>query len=575
MILSVVTGTFNRLHALVRMIDSVRANMPRGLTYEIVVVDGGSTDGTLLWCRQQPDIHLIEQGTLKGAIKAFCDGARAAQGEYVVLSNDDITFKSGSLLAALVHLEQTPTCAAVAFADNRTSLVRGDGTQYRVEGMGATTAAGHKTMVVYAQVGMFRRALGNLAGWWGDTDPVMSRARTYGGDNFLSSRLWEMGYTIDAVPQAIIEDYIARDDLRTVNASSGPQDSKLYYMRYPTVHLPAKLANVPPAERLRILHLPVYEAGHPQAMNREAGLTEALSEYGLTIEVDYLNEPNFNLVALCALWRPDILITQCQNVGPRITSELLSAARQAVPGMIIINWNGDAHEEGLTSPGVLDLLRSVDLQLTINAKVLPVYEGLNISAAYWQIYYKQPLEPLPAAPAYEVLFQGNCYSGERDALVKALREVRLTNGHKPRLGIYGNCRGANGNTHYDFAQQAALYQNATINIGDTYPGTEAFVSNRLFQCLGAGGFLLQQHSQNLDKYTGLTPGVHYVEWMDLEDLALKIVEWLQPERAATRQQIAQAGKAFVRANFSAAAQVRKLFCDLLPRLSQEGERVPA
>jgi hypothetical protein len=567
--LSLVTGTYNRITSLVRMIESARRAIPRGLAYEIVVVDGGSTDQTLEWCRTQRDIRLIEHGELRGAIRAFCDGARAALGEYVVLANDDVTFRPYSLLAALAYLERTPDCGAVAFADNRTSLVHGDGSQYRVEGMGATTADGQAVMVPYAQVGMFRRAIGDAAGWWGDTDPIMSQARTYGGDNYLSARIWEMGYTVDPVPQAIIEDHIERDALRDHNAGSGPTDSACYYARFPTVRLPTQLATIPGRDRLRILHLPVYEAGYPGLMNKEPGLTEALTAYGLAIEIDYLNTPGFDLVALCQAWQPDLLITQIQGPG-RITSYQLASARNAAPGMVIVNWNGDAHEHGLSAPAVLELLRYIDLQTTINAKVLPVYAAQGICAAYWQIYFKSALEPLPDAPAHDVLFQGNCYSKDRDALVKTLRTIRPS----LNLGIYGNCHGANGNTHYDFAAQAALYRNATITVGDTYPNTLAFVSNRLFQCLGNGGFLLQQHSEGLQEFTGLTPGVHFVEWTDLKDLKDKIVEWLQPDKAEARRAIALAGMDFVRANFSAAAQVHKLFEELLPQIA-EGERVTA
>jgi glycosyltransferase involved in cell wall biosynthesis len=568
MILSIVTGTYQRLASLVRMIDSVRAQIPRGLLYEFVVVDGGSTDGTLMWCQQQPDIHLIEHGTLKGAIRAFCDGARAARGEYVVLANDDIVFKPNSILAALVHLEQTPTCGAVAFADNRTSLVRGNGQDYRVEGMGATTANGEKTMVHYAQVGMFRRELGNAAGWWGDTDPIMEKAHTYGGDSYLSARLWEDGYSVDAVPEAVIEDYVARDKLRDINNYFGPKDSKAFYTRFPTVNLPAHLNRFEKDDRLRILHLPIYETGHPQAQNREAGLTEALADYGLVIETDFLNEPNFDLVMICKRWQPDLMIMQCQGIGPRITSEGLIAARAAVPGMIVVNWNGDIHPDGLISPGMIEILRLVDLQTTVNAQVLEDYQRLGICAAYWQIYFKEAIQPLPIVPSYEILWQGNCYNAQRDALINTLRGIRLPDTRKPKLGLYGNCRGSNGNTHYRFDEQAALYKSATITIGDTFPGGKAYVSNRLFQCLGNGGFLLQQRSDGLQEYTGLTPGIHYIQWDDLPDLEKKIAEWLNPARGAERTAIAHAGMEFVRANFSAGAQVRKLFFDLLPLISK-------
>lgn len=567
--LGIVTGTYNRIASLVRFVESVRREIPRGLSYTITVVDGGSTDQTLEWCRTQRDITLIEHGELRGAIKAFSEGASRTDAEYILLGNDDVSLKPYSLLAALAHLERTPTCGAVAFADNRTSLATGDGTQYRVEGIGATTAAGEKVMVVYPQVGLVRKWLGDQVGWWGWRDPIMSQARTYGGDSFLGAVIWEAGYTVDAVPQAVIEDHIERDALRDHNARGGPGDSAHYYARFPTVRLPAQLAAAPERDRLRILHLPVYEAGYPGIMNREAGLTEALAAYGLAVEVDYLNTPGFDLVALCRAWQPDLLITQIQGPG-RITTYQLASARNAAPGMVMVNWNGDIHPHGLTSPAVIELLRYVDLQTTVNAAVLPVYAALGICAAYWQIYWKQPLEPLPAAPAHDVLWQGNCYDARRDALLKTLRSIRPS----LQLGVYGNCPGAHGNTHYDFSLQASLYRNATLTVGDTYPGGRAFVSNRLFQCLGSGGFLLQQHSAGLQEFTGLTPDKHFVEWEDLDDLKAKIVAWLQPDKAAERRAIAQAGMAYVRANFSAQAQARKLIRDLLPLIA-EVERVTA
>lgn len=565
-LISLVTGTYNRVTALIRMIESARREMPRGLSYEIIVVDGGSFDNTITWCKSQPDIRLIEQGQLLGAIRAFCDGAKAAQGEYVILANDDIEFKPCSIIAAVSHLERTPSCGAVAFADNRTSLVHGDGSQYRTEGIGATLPNGQRTMVTYAQVGMFRRELGNAVGWWGADDPVMSKARTYGGDCFLSAGIWERGFTVDPVPQAQIEDYIQNDDLRSVNAVIGPRDSSCYYARYPTVRIPQSFKQYPMSDRLRILHMPVYESGHPGRENVERGMTEALTAYGLAFEWDYLNEPG-ELVDYVKAWQPDLLITQIQGPGERMTPYMLATARNACPSMIVVNWNGDAHELGLTSPGVLDLLQYVDIQTTINAKVLPEYAALGIRAAYWQIGYKDPVGDLPDMPSYDVLFQGNCYNRHRDALVKTLRTTFIENLQRPSVGIYGNCPSADGNTHYDFAAQRSLYRNAKIVVGDTFPNTRAFVSNRLFQALSAGAFMLQQVSVDLDDFTGLQDGVHYVSWTDLTDLREKIAYWLPREEERAR--IARQGCAFVRANFSYDAQVRKLFNDLLPMLEDE------
>lgn len=535
------------------MIQSVRSQLPKNFPYEIIVVDGGSSDGTQDYVVAQHDCKLIQHGSLLGAIKAFGDGARAASGQYVLLANDDITFKPFSILAALAHLEHTPTCGAVAFADNRTSKVTGNGQDYRTEGIGATTPDGQKTMVTYAQVGLFRKWLGDQCGWWGDQDPIMSKARTYGGDSYLSARIWEAGYSVDPVYLAVVEDHIVRDALRQFNARLGPKDGSYFYERFKTVKLPALPATVDDSERLLILHLPIYEQGYPGRRNKEAGLTEALQEYGLTIEWDYLNEP-VDLIQLVRAWQPHLLITQIQGVG-RITPYMLASFKHYLPSLTIVNWNGDAHEEGLISPKVLELLKYVDLQTTVNAKVLPFYAEHGIKAAYWQIGYKDPVDPLPVTPAHEVLFQGNCYNTDRDNLIMTLKTIRPS----LNLGLYGNCRGSAGNSHYSFAMQRALYSRATITVGDTFHGTEAFVSNRVFQALSSGAFLLQQYSKNLEQYTGLKPGIHYVEWTSLADLRAKILHWIKPSQTAARQKISRAGCQFVRENFSYPAQVRKLF----------------
>lgn len=558
MLLSIVTGTHNRLPYLQLMLGSIRRQLHKGIDYEFIIVDGGSTDGTLVWCKQQPDVRLIEQGQLVGAIRAFGAGARAARGQYVLLANDDVLFKPNSILPALVHLETHASCAAVAFADNRTSLVNGTGKDFRTEGIGVTLANGAPSMVTYAQVGLFRRDLAEQAGWWGDLDDTMNKSRTYGGDSYLSARLWEMGYTVDPVEGCIVEDLIVRDALRNTNSVLGRHDGAAYYERFPTVHVPTAHTVYPIKRRMRVLYLPVYEGNYPQAMNREQGMTEALQDIGaLVYEVDYLNT-SADLPGMVKAWQPDLILTQIQGIGEKLTTATLAAMRAACPSALVVNWNGDAHMDGLVSQPMLDLLRHVDIQTTVNAAALPIYKREGVRAAYWQIGIKFPLTPLPVMPAWDVLYQANWYA-YRDPLFDMLAGLRC------KVGMYGNHALAVGNTHYDFAAQFALYSGATITVGDTFPfNTYAFVSNRVFQALAAGAFLLQQHSEGLQDYTGLTAGVHYVEWSDVDDLREQIEEWLKPERASERARIAAAGQAFVNAHFSYSAQVRKLLTEIIP-----------
>lgn len=552
-LLTLVTGTRNRLAYLQRMIQSIRDNIPLGIDYEINIVDGGSTDGTPEWCMSQPNINFLQHGELRGAIKAFSDGAREAAGDYTAMLNDDIVLHPYSLMKAVHHLETHHNCGAVAFADNRTMQVHGVDS-YRVEQIAAIGLDGNFTMVPYGQVALYRTWLGNTAGWWGDQDIVMSKARTYGGDTYLSARIWSLGYSVDAVEGCTIDDSIANDDLRTRNAQTGHEDSQYYYTRFPKGPRLQEYPTMPnhQRERLRVLLMDIHEPALPARTAKERGLMHALAKVGLVWQIDYVNEA-YDLRRAMEVWQPHILIIQMQDTD-KLNVHTINEARAASPDTLVVNWNGDVYMDRLVSPAMLEALRQVDLQTTVNAKVLPVYEQKDINAAYWQIAYKQPGSPyLDSVAEYDVLFLGNCYNDERRILAARLQSLPY------KVGVFGNCPAAIDNTHYHFAKSAALYQACRVAISDTYQGAEGYVSNRLFQALGEGAFVLQQYSPRLDELTGLQAGVHYIEWTDLDDLEIKIAEWLQPEYSPRRELIAAAGQEFVRRNFSYEAQVKKLW----------------
>ena len=62
---AVILGTYNRKQHLERALASVRSAVG-SLPYEIVVVDGGSTDGSREWLAGEADVVLI------GASEVFC-----------------------------------------------------------------------------------------------------------------------------------------------------------------------------------------------------------------------------------------------------------------------------------------------------------------------------------------------------------------------------------------------------------------------------------------------------------------------------------------------------------------------
>lgn len=559
--ISIVTGTYNRLAYLQQMILSAREALTPALTHEFIVVDGGSTDGTQTWCHDQPDILLIEHGALYGGLRAFGDGARAAQGRFVILANDDIQFHPYSIVRAWVHLMRTPHCGQVAFADNRAAP--GYGTDFHVQSLSVQVGDQIKSLP-YAQVSMTRRDLGAEIGWWGDQHPVMGQGHTYGGDNFLSAGVYERGYSVDPVEGAAVNDLVIDDLLRDMNRQAEIAKPAAYYNVYPSPpfygsrgHAPDVTAN----EGLRVLLFTLYEPGYGQY---KSGLRLALQEVGKVWEVDYLNEP-YDLSAMVAAWQPHLLLLQLHS-AEQVTHEMIAAARSWCPSMVVVNWNGDVYEDKLTSPPMIRLLQQVDIQLTVNAAVIPVYQRHNIRAAYWQVAF-EPVDELPRVAGHDVVWLANCYSPERRRLGDMLRALGVN------VGLYGSgWRVANGNTTYNFSAGAALYRKAKVAIGDNqYPDQHGFVSNRIFEALANGACLLHEHVPGLEELTGLRAWVHYVEWKDQDELQALIRYYLSPRHAADRNRIAAAGEAFVQQQHSFTARVHELFSRILPEVLSESQ----
>jgi spore maturation protein CgeB len=88
------------------------------------------------------------------------------------------------------------------------------------------------------------------------------------------------------------------------------------------------------------------------------------------------------------------------------------------------------------------------------------------------------------------------------------------------------------------------------------------VSNRIFEALASGAFLLHQTVAGLEELTGLQAGVHYVEWTDFDHLHKQIKKWLQPRYNAQRERIAAAGRDYVRQHHSFDMRVKELFAIL-------------
>lgn len=178
--LSILLGTYNRLGMLkYACIPSARDSIfPH--SYEFVVVDAGSTDGTKEWLRKQEDVTLVEQQLpLKGAGAAINAGAPLCKGQYVAILNDDILIEGPALAQAVSMLDNDPYVGQVAipWSQNHNPLAT-EPTEAEWVSTGSWKIASKtdkpgmvgvigRNGLMYANFGVIRRELGEEAGWWG------------------------------------------------------------------------------------------------------------------------------------------------------------------------------------------------------------------------------------------------------------------------------------------------------------------------------------------------------------------------------------------------------------------------
>jgi glycosyltransferase involved in cell wall biosynthesis len=105
---SVIVPARNEEASLRACLESLVAQ--QGITFEIIVVDDGSTDRTRAIAESFPEVRLIEPGPLPpgwtGKNNAVTAGAREARGEWLLFTDADTVHKPGSLARALAEAKQ-------------------------------------------------------------------------------------------------------------------------------------------------------------------------------------------------------------------------------------------------------------------------------------------------------------------------------------------------------------------------------------------------------------------------------------------------------------------------------------
>jgi glycosyltransferase involved in cell wall biosynthesis len=227
---AVVFGTYNRKVMLEKAVASVRF-ASGALPVTMVVVDGGSVDGSKEWLRTQPDVVLIEQKLpLTGAVKAFNLGYGYAVDHgfpFVAHFNDDAEFITPKMLETAVGiLNKKPKVGEVAFEFD----LRGPWGFDNVHDRWYANFG-----VIRASVGIaIAKKQGDPTGhnWW---NPIY---RTYAADNEFGCWIWAMGLEVERGFGLRVHDLCAKDELRKINAGHDPHrtDSVVFLRRWGNRH---------------------------------------------------------------------------------------------------------------------------------------------------------------------------------------------------------------------------------------------------------------------------------------------------------------------------------------------------
>lgn len=232
---SVVIGSYNRLEFLKTTIDTVRRDIGELLS-EIIVVDGGSSDGTVDWLVQQKDVISIVQhnrGEWNGkpierkSWGYFMNlGFRAASGKYICMLSDDCLVVPGAITNGIKLAEEKrakkENVGMVAFYWRNWP---------EQEKYWVGLAWGNRMFVNH---GLYLREALEVVDFI-DAENFFF----YHADSDLALRIWDAGFTCIDSKKSFIEHYSdANTEVRTSNQTTELQDRKMREKRWKHLGIP-------------------------------------------------------------------------------------------------------------------------------------------------------------------------------------------------------------------------------------------------------------------------------------------------------------------------------------------------
>src|SRR5439155_17921838 len=95
-------------------LDSLPHAIDDDLSYEVIVVDNASVDGSRESLEARTDVQLVENDENLGFAAAVNQAYRHSSGELILVLNSDVEFRPGGLSALARFLRERPDVAGVA-----------------------------------------------------------------------------------------------------------------------------------------------------------------------------------------------------------------------------------------------------------------------------------------------------------------------------------------------------------------------------------------------------------------------------------------------------------------------------
>ena len=111
--ISILVVSWNTRELTLRCLDSLPPSIDDGASYETIVVDNASRDGTAAALAGRTDVTLISNDQNRGFAEGVNQAYAASRGAFVLLLNSDVEFAPGALSVLARFLRDRPEIAAV------------------------------------------------------------------------------------------------------------------------------------------------------------------------------------------------------------------------------------------------------------------------------------------------------------------------------------------------------------------------------------------------------------------------------------------------------------------------------